>query len=123
MIIGYNIDINVDNKTYHVQTEDLGRNNPHILTLLYQAGAIIYSKKTNYAQILGANPTDSQIQQLMQQQHQQIVEALKAGKFTQQKPVEKQKAREFAADLLASDKSFDQVILDFLSSQDKDKKK
>lgn len=123
MIIGYNIDIKIDNKVYHVQTEDLGRSNPHILTLLYQSGAIIYSKKTNYAQILGNNPTDSQIQQLMQQQHQQIIEALKTGKFTQQKPSDKQKPREFAADLLASDKSFDQVILDFLSSQDKDKKK
>lgn len=122
MIIGFNIDIQINDKVYHVQTEDLGRNNPHILTLLYQSGHIIYSKKTNYAQILKAGPTDSQIQQLMQQQHQQIVEDLQAGKFTQAKPEEKPKVREFAADLLASDKSFDQVILDFLSSQEKDKK-
>lgn len=123
MIIGYNVDINIDNKVYHVQTEDLGRNNPHILTLLYQAGAIIYRKKTDYSKTLGPNPTDAQIQQLMQQQHQKVVEALKAGKFTQAKPIEKPKAREFAADLLASDKSFDQIIMEYLSSQDKSKEK
>lgn len=123
MIIGHNVDIKIDNKVYHIQTEDLGRNNPHILTLLYQAGAIIFSKKTDYSKELGPNPTDNQIQELMMQQHQQIVEDLKAGKFVKTKPVEKAKEREFAADLLASDKSFDQVILEFLSGQDKAKEK
>lgn len=126
MIIGYNVDITYDSKVYHVQTEDLGRNNPHILTLLYQAGAIVFSKKTDYSKLLGPNPTDAQIQELMRRQHQQIVDALKAGKFSKAKPAaekEKAKDREFAADLLTSDKSFDQVILEFLSHQDKPKEK
>ena len=73
MVIGYNVDIKIDNKVYHIQTEDLGRNNPHILTLIYLSGAIIHSQKTDYSKKLGPNPTDNQIQELMRQQHTQLV--------------------------------------------------
>jgi len=38
MITGFNTDVKHGAKVYHVQTEDKGRNNPKIETLVYVGG-------------------------------------------------------------------------------------
>lgn len=82
MLVGYNTNISYKDKIYHVQTEDSGTNNPVIVTLLYSKGAILASKKTSYAHIVGDPDLNEKVRKLMQEQHKSIVKELFAGKYT-----------------------------------------
>jgi hypothetical protein len=66
---------------FHVQTEDSGRDNPHIVTLLYRGGIIISSRKTSYADILRMENLEIVVEELMKEQHKEMMRRLKAGEF------------------------------------------
>jgi hypothetical protein len=116
MITGFNTDITYNKRIYHVQTEDVGGPDPYALTLLYHKGAIIARIKTNYVSLFPQKLTEPQILELMRRQHQKMISDLRSGKFAAATGVEP--AREFAADLTSSEKTFDQLILDYLAGQD-----
>jgi hypothetical protein len=80
MLIGYNTNIPYKGRVYHVQTEDSGLNNPHIITLLYFQGAILRSVKTGYAHIIGSADFEEQVRNLMKHQHREMIRALISGK-------------------------------------------
>jgi hypothetical protein len=82
MLVGYNTNISYKEKIYHVQTEDSGQNNPVIVTLLYSKGAILTSKKTNYAHILNDVDFTEKVTKMMKAQHKLIIRDLLSGKFT-----------------------------------------
>jgi len=134
MLTGFNTDFKYKGKVYHVQTEDNGVQNPVIVTLLYMGGAILASRKTSYADIIKFERLEKIVKELMENQHKQIIKDLVAGKFTSgdtPAAVPAAKADDdvlaaevddnaaFGADMI-SDKSFDQVILDYLAG-DEDK--
>ena len=48
VITGFNTDIEFDGVTYHVQTEDKGLARPMILSLVYDRGTILASKRISY---------------------------------------------------------------------------
>jgi len=81
MLIGRNDNIAHKGKVYHVQTEDSGPNRPHIITLLYYGGNIISSKKTSYADIVNSEFMEDVVRGLMDEQHAQMIKALKSGAF------------------------------------------
>lgn len=81
MLTGFNNNIVYKNETFHIQTEDGGPKNPVITTLIYQKGAIIASKKSNYEHIMGEKDADKTIKQLMENQHKNMIKALLGGKF------------------------------------------
>jgi hypothetical protein len=54
MLGGFNTNIRYQQRLYHVQTEDGGADSPSIVTLLYQGGAILFSKKRSYEDLLGS---------------------------------------------------------------------
>ncbi len=81
MVGGFNTNIRYRGHIFHVQTEDGGRESPSIITLLYQGGAILFSKKTSYADQLHDADRESAVRQLMEAQHSAMVQALKAGKL------------------------------------------
>lgn len=81
MLIGKNNNIVHKGKVYHVQTEDSGIKRPHIITLLYQGGDIISSKKTSYADIVNSENMEDIVKKLMENQHNQMIDALKSGAF------------------------------------------
>ncbi len=81
MVGGFNTNIRYRGHIFHVQTEDGGKESPSIITLLYSGGAILFSKKTSYANQVGAADRESLVRQLMEQQHSAMVQALKAGKL------------------------------------------
>ena len=81
MIVGFNHNFRYQGETFHVQTEDGGRNNPRIITLLYQAGTILASKKTCYADILKVDNLEAVVEDLMKEQHKEMLRRLKAGEF------------------------------------------
>ncbi|MFQ5880880.1 MAG: hypothetical protein ACE5I9_00220 [Candidatus Methylomirabilales bacterium] len=81
MIPGFNTDFSCRQQTYHIQTEDLGREDPSILTLVYRTGAVVAQVKTNYRELLGPDPSPQAVQALMTRQHRQVIADIRAGKI------------------------------------------
>jgi hypothetical protein len=76
MISGINTDIEHAGKTYHVQTEDGGAQNPVIVTHLFAGGAILSSQRVSYADAVKKGPNPEAVRELMKQQHQTMVKNL-----------------------------------------------
>lgn len=69
-LVGYNTNVRHKGKLYHIQTEDSGVSHPHVITHLFaDGGRIIASRKTGYAEHLGAKELPSIVKRLMQEQH------------------------------------------------------
>src|SRR5262245_43183162 len=69
-LVGYNTNVRHKGKFYHIQTEDSGVNHPHVITHLFaDGGRIIASRKTGYAEHLGAKDLQGVVKKLMQDQH------------------------------------------------------
>lgn len=81
MILGYNHNVTYRGEVFHVQTEDSGIAKPHIITLLYREGVILCSKKTSYADILKMDNLEEIVEDLMKEQHKDMLRRLKAGEF------------------------------------------
>ena len=81
MRLGHNHNVMYKGEVYHVQTEDSGVKNPHIITLLYQGGTILSSKKTSYADIVTFENLDQLVDELMKEQHKGMLRGLKSGDF------------------------------------------
>jgi hypothetical protein len=81
MITGFNTNVRHCGKLYHVQTEDSGRERPHVISHLYHGGTILGSEKTEYVEQVGSEDLDEQVRALMEKQHLSMVARLKAGEF------------------------------------------
>ncbi len=81
MVLGFNHNLMYKGEVFHVQTEDSGVANPHIITLLYRGGVIISSRKTSYSDILRMDNLDVVVEELMKEQHKEMMRRLKAGEF------------------------------------------
>jgi hypothetical protein len=81
MVLGFNHNVMYKGETFHVQTEDSGIKNPHIITLLYRGGVIISSKKTSYSDIVKMENLDTVVEELMKEQHKEMMRRLKSGEF------------------------------------------
>lgn len=81
MVVGFNHNIRHGGELYHVQTEDGGLKNPFIITHLYRGGTILSSKKTSYADILKTDSLEKIVEDLMKEQHKEMLRRLKDGEF------------------------------------------
>ena len=81
MITGFNTDIEYNGVTYHVQTEDKGVNTPLILSLVYDRGTILASKRSPYDDLLNGGLDERQLAERLQKQHHLICAAIKAGRI------------------------------------------
>lgn len=81
MVLGFNHNIRYKGELFHVQTEDSGRANPHIVTLLYRGGTILASAKTSYADIIKVDQLELVVESIMKDQHKEMMKRLKAGEF------------------------------------------
>jgi hypothetical protein len=81
MIGGFNTNVRYRGRMFHVQTEDSGKRNPKIITLLYEGGVILYSNKVDYAEHLEAKDPGEVIRELMELQHRKMLLALKNGEL------------------------------------------
>jgi hypothetical protein len=80
MITGFNTDVQHEGQVYHVQTEDRGRHNPVLESLIYIGGTIVAKKLTPYADKLSQGADDQMITGLLKRQHQVIIAAIKTGR-------------------------------------------
>lgn len=81
MVVGFNHNIKHKGKMYHIQTEDSGLENPHIITHLFVGGNILASKKTSYADIVGAENLPQVVRELMEEQHKEMLRNLINGVY------------------------------------------
>ncbi len=81
MVVGFNHNIKHRGKMYHIQTEDSGLENPHIITHLFVGGNILASKKTSYADIVGADNLAQVVRELMEEQHKEMLRNLINGVY------------------------------------------
>ncbi len=81
MITGYNTDVRHVETVVHVQTEDKGRGNPFIESVVYVAGRVVATKRSSYSGLLDQGKGDPEIAALMDHQHRTIVAAIRAGRF------------------------------------------
>jgi hypothetical protein len=81
MIIGANTNVRHRGVVFHVQTEDSGRANPHVISHLYHKGTILASEKTEYADQLAAENLEQVVRALIEAQHKSMLKRLRAGDF------------------------------------------
>lgn len=132
MITGFNTNVRHAGRMYHVQTEDSGRDHPHVISHLYHGGTILASEKREYAELLEAEDLVERVRGLMEEQHRAMQERLQGGDFdaviaerldgaapTAAQPVappDPEPAPEPRAfgEGIVSEKPLDQVILEYL---------
>lgn len=120
---------------FHIQTEDSGVANPHVITHIFIGGNVVATKKVNYDDIIKADQLDNVVREIMEEQHKQTMKDLLAGIYDENPLVqsalpktftpeqikkEEQRAEQFGDDLL-SDRSLDEVILDYLVEESEKK--
>jgi len=81
MIIGANTNVRHRGVVFHVQTEDSGRANPHVISHLYHKGTILASEKTEYAEKLEAEDLEQVVRGLIEAQHKSMLKRLRGGDF------------------------------------------
>ncbi len=81
MVPGFNHNIKHKGRIFHIQTEDSGPKNPHIITHLFVGGNILASKKTQYADIVGQQDYEKTVRSMMEEQHKQMLRNLVNGVF------------------------------------------
>jgi hypothetical protein len=83
MITGSNTNVRHRGKLFHVQTEDSGRRNPHVISHLYNGGTILASQKTRYAELLDleSETLAKDVKVLIEEQHKLMLERLKTGVY------------------------------------------
>lgn len=85
MITGFNTDIEHGGVIYHVQTEDKGVDSPLILSLVYNRGTILASKRTPYEDLLQTGLNEQVLAERLQKQHKLICAAIRAGRIEELK--------------------------------------
>ncbi|HSB08567.1 MAG TPA: hypothetical protein VLM38_03575 [Blastocatellia bacterium] len=81
MITGFNTDVKYEGHVYHVQTEDRGKENPILESLVYVGGTIVAKKLTSYSDQLVEGAGEDAIAALLKRQHQVVIAAIKAGRI------------------------------------------
>ncbi len=83
MISGFNTDIEFNGTVYHVQTEDKGSPTHLILSLVYDGGTILASKRSGYEDLARANFDEGELSKRLSHQHKLICAAVKSGRINE----------------------------------------
>jgi hypothetical protein len=81
MLSGFNTNYRYRGVLFHVQTEDSGVANPHVITHLFHGGNILASEKFDYTKKLDSDDLEGVVRKLMESQHKAMLKSLKRGGF------------------------------------------
>lgn len=81
MISGFNTDIEFDGSVYHVQTEDKGLSSRMIISLVYDGGTILASKRVGYDDIDTGIFDETKLTERVSRQHKLMCAAITAGRL------------------------------------------
>lgn len=85
MSSGFNTDVRVDDRVFHVQTEDRGPGHPAIDTVVYQNGRILHRRSSGYEHFLeSAEFSAEALRERVEEQHRQVIEDLRGGALAEQ---------------------------------------
>jgi pSer/pThr/pTyr-binding forkhead associated (FHA) protein len=80
--MGFNNNIKFRDQVFHVQTEDSGLDQPHIVTHLFaDGGRVVKSHKRSYASEIDRADISEYVRGLMKAQHLEMVAILRDGRF------------------------------------------
>jgi hypothetical protein len=117
MVGGLNTNVGYRGRTFHVQTQGEGLGRPIIVSLLYEGGAILFSKRQSCAPLAPGVEGTTRLRQQMEEQHRLVVQALKAGKLDPRLGFDRAAADTgvaFGAGVI-SERTLDEVILAHLA--------
>lgn len=80
-VTGFNHNIKHKGKVYHVQTEDSGVANPHIITHLFVGGNILATRRSSYAELVKSDNLAELVRDLMEEQHKEMLRNLVNGVY------------------------------------------
>ena len=80
---GFNSDISVRGKSYHVQTEDWGQQNPFLVSRVFCNGAVVKTIKMSYVDAMKSGPAQDTeaIRLALRQHHHRILDQVFAGQI------------------------------------------
>jgi hypothetical protein len=78
-LLGYNTNVKHAGHLFHIQTEDSGLDHPHVITHLFTSGTILATKKSSYAELVGAQDWEERVRQMMKDQHKAMFVDLRDG--------------------------------------------
>ena len=81
MISGFNTDVEFQGVVYHIQTEDKGLKSRLFVSLVYDRGTILASKRTSYDDLANGSFNESELAERLGRQHKLICAAVKAGRI------------------------------------------
>lgn len=81
MLTGFNTNIRHRGVLFHVQTEDSGRANPHVITHLFHGGNIMASEKRDYSDKLEIEDLETEVRTLMEGLHKDMLKRLTRGEY------------------------------------------
>jgi hypothetical protein len=124
MFAGLNTNVPYRGAVFHVQTETGGAKHPIITTLLYHQGAILYSKKTGYAEVLGEAGLAERLSEMMRAQHIAVIRDLEEGRLAGAEeavggaaPAEAGAAGAKAAADNGGKKAIDEMVMEYIFSE------
>lgn len=83
VISGFNTDIEYQGTVYHVQTEDKGAPSRMIMTLVYDRGTILASKRSTYEDLEVVDYDEKDVTDRLSRQHKLMCAAVKAGRISE----------------------------------------
>lgn len=98
---GFNTDIKFGGVTYHIQTEDKGLKSPLIISLVYDGGTILASKRSPYDDLIESGTVNSDLEARVARQHKLICAAVRAGRIEDLKRMTMKESGESPAGLVA----------------------
>lgn len=111
MITGFNTDVDFDGRVFHVQTEDKGRENPTIESLVYSRGEIVAARNTRYEDLnQSADYSEDAVMDRMEKQHQLLIREILNGKFGAEGP------KPFGHNIITN-RRLDEVVAEFLETR------
>lgn len=111
VITGFNSDVKFRGQVYHVQTEDKGKDNPVVETLVYAGGEILETRRLPYPELAAsAEYCEERVMKLMESQHQALIREICNGQFDPDGP------KPFGYNIITN-RSLDEVVMDFLAQK------
>lgn len=96
MISGFNTDVAFGDVVYHIQTEDKGLKSRLIISLVYDRGTILASKRSSYEDLASGAFDENELAERLQKQHKLMCAAVKAGRIDDLKAMTEAEAKKSA---------------------------
>lgn len=85
MSSGYNTDVRVGDRVFHVQTEDRGPHRRVIDTAVYQNGRVLHRRSSSYEQFAATSEFSAEaLRQRVEDQHRAVIGELRAGPLAEE---------------------------------------